>query len=118
VAIQTVHLPGLEFGGTSFGGTDVDETASSWWIDPLVGMRVSADLTERVGIVVAGNVGGFDIGSASQFSWEALAFLDWRFGESTSFLLGYRGLGIDRQKGKAQADIIMHGPLLGLLFRF
>jgi hypothetical protein len=118
VAIQTVHLPGLEFGGTTFGGTDVDETASSWWIDPLVGMRVSADLSERVGIVVAGNVGGFGIGSASQFSWEALAFLDWRFGESTSFLLGYRGLGVDRRSGNAPADIILHGPLLGLLFRF
>ena len=101
-----------------FGGTDVHESASSWWIDPLVGIRVSADLTERVGIVVAGNVGGFDIGSASKLSWEGLAFLDWRFGESTSFLLGYRGLGLDRQKGKAQADIILHGPLLGLLFRF
>jgi hypothetical protein len=117
-AIGTVRLPGLEFGGTSFGGADVDESVSSWWIDPLVGLRVRADLTERIGVVVAGNVGGFDVGSASKFSWEALAFLDWRFGESTSFLLGYRGLGLDRQKGKAQADILLHGPLLGLLFRF
>jgi hypothetical protein len=118
VALPTVRLPGLEFGGATFGGTDVDESASAWWIDPLLGLRVSADLTERFGIVVAGNVGGFDIGSASKFSWEALAFLDWRFGESTSFVLGYRGLGFDREKGKAQADIILHGPLLGLIFRF
>ena len=118
VALPTVNLPGLQFGGTTFGGTDVDESASAWWIDPLIGMRVSADLTDRFGIVVAGNVGGFDLGSASKFSWEALAFLDWRFGETTSFILGYRGLGLDRQKGKAEADIIMHGPLLGLIFRF
>lgn len=118
VAFPTVRLPGLEFGGATFGGTDVDETASSWWIDPLIGMRVGADLTDRIAIVVAGNVGGFDIGSASKFSWEALAFLDWRFGKTTSFVLGYRGLGIDRQKGNAQADIIMHGPLLGFVFRY
>jgi hypothetical protein len=118
VAIPRVHLPGLEFGGATFGGTDVDETSSAWWIDPLVGMRVSAGLTERIGIAVAGNVGGFDIGSASKFSWEALAFLDWRFGETTSFVLGYRAVGLDRQKGEARADVILHGPLLGLLFRY
>jgi hypothetical protein len=118
VAIRRVDLPGLEFGGTSFGGTDIDERASVWWIDPLIGMRVRADLAERIALVVAGNVGGFDVGSASKLSWEALALLDWRFGETTSFLLGYRGLGLDRGKGKAQADVILHGPLLGFLFRF
>ena len=118
VALRTVHLPGVEFGGTTFGGTDVDQTSSSWWIDPLIGLRVGADLSERVSIVVAGNVGGFDIGSASKFSWEALAFLDWRFGETTSLALGYRALGLDRKKSRAEADITMHGPLLGLIFRF
>jgi hypothetical protein len=118
LAIPTVRLPGLEFGGTTFGGTDIDETASNWWIDPLIGIRVGAGLTEHVGIVVAANVGGFDIGSASTFSWETLAYLDWRFGETTSLALGYRALGLDRRKGDAQADLIMHGPLLGLIFRF
>jgi hypothetical protein len=118
VALPTVHLPGLELGGTTFGGTDVDESASSWWIDPLVGMRVSADLCDRLGIVVAGNVGGFDVGSASKFAWEALALLDWRFGETTSFFLGYRGLGLDRRKSEVEADVIMHGPVLGLIFRY
>src|SRR5688572_2295982 len=44
--------------------------------------------------------------------------LDWRFGESTSFLLGCRALGLDRLKGVAQADIILHGPVLGFIRRF
>lgn len=117
-AIRTVHLPGLEFGGATFGGTDVDASSSSWWIDPLVGLRVAADLTERLGAAVAGNVGGFDVGSASKLSWEALAILDWRFGEATSFVLGYRAIGVDRPKSRAQADVIAHGPLVGVLFRF
>ena len=117
-ALPTVRLPGLEFGGTTFGGTDVDESVSTWWIDPVIGARIVADLTERFSLVVAGNVGGFGIGSASQFSWEALALLDWRFGDTTSFALGYRGVGFDRPDGDAQADIVLHGPLLGLIFRF
>jgi hypothetical protein len=117
-ALPTVHLPRVDFGGTTYGGTDIDQTASSWWIDPLIGLRVGADLTDRVAVIVAGNVGGFDVGSASQFSWEALAYLDWRFGETTSLAVGYRGLGLDRRKGAAQADILLHGPLIGLVFRF
>lgn len=117
-AIGTVRLPGLEFGGTRFGGTDVDEEASTWWLDPLVGLRVGADLSDRVSFVVAGNVGGFDLGSASKFSWEALAYLDWRFGETTSAVLGYRGLGVDRRRGDTQADITLHGPVVGVLFRY
>ena len=118
VALPTVRLPDVEFGGTPFGGTDLHQEASSWWIDPVVGLRLGADLSDRVGLVVAGNVGGFDIGSASKFTWEALVWLDWRFGETTSLALGYRALGLDHRKGKAQADITLHGPLLGLVFRF
>jgi hypothetical protein len=118
VAFRTVRLPGLEFGPAAFGGADIDESTSSWWVDPVIGLRVGADVTDRVGVVVAANVGGFDIGSASKLSWEALAVLDWRFGKTTSFILGYRGLGLDRRKGKAQADVILHGPLLGLIFRY
>jgi hypothetical protein len=117
-AIGTVRLPGVEFGGTTFGGTDLHQEASVWWIDPLVGLRVGADLSDRISVVVAGNVGGFDIGSASKLSWEALAYVDWRFGDTTSAFLGYRGLGVDRGKGALGADVVLHGPLVGTLFRF
>jgi hypothetical protein len=118
VALPMVRLPDVEFGGITFGGADFHETARSWWIDPVVGLRLGADLTDRVSLVVAGNVGGFDIGSASKFSWEALAWLDWRFGESTSLALGYRAINVDHRKGDAQADLTLHGPLLGLVYRF
>jgi hypothetical protein len=118
IALPTVHLPDVDFRGATFGGADVDASQSSWWIDPLIGLRVGADLTGSVAVVVAGNVGGFDIGSASKLSWEALAFLDWRFGESTSLALGYRALSLDREKGRATVDMILHGPLLGVIFHF
>jgi hypothetical protein len=114
VALPRVHLPDVDFQGLTFAGADVDTSETSWWIDPLVGLRVGADLCDRFGVVVAGNVGGFGIGSASKFSWEALAFVDWRFGESTSLAVGYRGLGLDRP----QADLVLHGPLVGVIFRF
>ena len=69
-------------------------------------------------LTLAGNVGGFDIGSASQFSWEAIAFLTLRLSDRTSLAAGYRGIGIDREKSDVAVDIVMHGPLLGLVFAF
>jgi hypothetical protein len=118
VALPTVRLADVRFGGTTFGGTDLHEEASTWWIDPLVGLRAYADLSERLSVTLAGNIGGFDIGSASQFSWEALAFLSLRVGESTSIAVGYRGLGINRGKSDVAVDIVLHGPLLGLVYAF
>ena len=118
VALPTVRLPDVRFRGATFGGTDIHEEESTWWIDPLIGLRARADLSERVSLVLAGNVGGFDIGSASQFSWEGIAFLTLRLSDRTSLAAGYRGIGIVREKSDVAVDIVMHGPLLGLVFSF
>jgi opacity protein-like surface antigen len=91
---------------------------SSWWIDPVVGLRVGGDLTENLSLTVTGNVGGFDIGSASKFSWEVLALLGYRLGEHWSVTAGYRGLGVERQKGDTSVNLILHGPQVGLYYRF
>ena len=40
------------------GGTDVHVEESTWWIDPVVGVRFGADLTDTVSVVLAGNVDG------------------------------------------------------------
>ena len=34
-------------------------------------MRILADVTDRFELSVLGDIGGFGIGSASQFTWEA-----------------------------------------------
>jgi hypothetical protein len=118
IALPTVRLPDVQFGGSTFGGTNIHEEESTWWIDPLIGLRARADLTESVSLTLAGNIGGFDIGSASQFSWEAIAFLTLRLSDRTSLAAGYRGIGINRGKSDVSVDIVMHGPLIGLLFAF
>ena len=118
VAIPRVNLPDVSFPGTTFGGTDLHVDVSSWWIDPVVGLRVGADLTENLSLTVTGNVGGFDIGSASKFSWEVLALLGYRLGGHWSVTAGYRGLGIEREKGDTSVNLILHGPQVGLYYRF
>lgn len=118
VALPTVRLRSVEFPGATFGGTDVHESDGSWWIDPIVGVRTTIGVCDRVAVTLSGNIGGFGIGSASKFSWEALAFLNWHFGERWSFAVGYRGIGVDRSGGSTSTDIVIHGPLLGFIRAF
>lgn len=118
VAYPKLHLPDATIPGITFGGRDIDEDVSNWWIDPIVGIRLGGDLCGPLGLVLNGNVGGFGVGSASQWSWEAIALLTWRLGEHWSAAAGYRGLGVDRRNGELEIDAIMHGPILGIVYRF
>jgi opacity protein-like surface antigen len=118
VAIPSVQLPDVEFPGLSFGGTHIQETARTWWFDPVIGLRIGADLTEKIGLTVGGNVGGFGIGSASQFTWEAFLSLDYAITEQTSLGAGYRAIGLNRDNQDVQSDTVLKGPLIGLRHRF
>jgi hypothetical protein len=117
-AYPRLMLGDVTVSGVTFGGNEVRGSESTWWVDPLVGIRLGADLCGSLGLVLNGNVGGFGIGSASQWSWEALAFLTWRLGEHWTAAAGYRGLAIDRRNGDIEGDLIMHGPALGIIYSF
>ncbi len=118
IALPRVDLPGLQFSGATFGGTDIDADETDWWIDPIVGARLGADVSEKLSLVLAGNVGGFGIGSASKFSWETLFFARYRLGEHWGLAAGYRALGYEHDSGDLVLDLIQHGPVLGATYSF
>jgi hypothetical protein len=99
-------------GGTLQKGASVD------WVDPFVGGRVRAQLSDDVFLTVRGDVGGFGIGSASELTWQAEAVIRVLLSDRTSLVAGYRVLDIDIDRSKIQYDVQMHGPMLGLLFKF
>jgi len=74
IALPRVDLPGLQFPGATYGGTDIDADETVWWIDHIVGARLVGNAADKVSLVLSGNIGGFGIGSASKFSWESLLF--------------------------------------------
>ncbi len=92
------------------------------WIDPLVGLRVRADLTDRLALMVIGDFGGFGIGSASNSTWQLQGFFGWRVSDRWRLHAGYRALDIRRVNGsgtaKTTTDMQMRGPLLGLSYTF
>lgn len=92
------------------------------WVDPIVGMRWTNQLSDSWDIRLRGDIGGFGI--ASDFTWSASASALYSFSDRFVLELAYRALDVDFDNGKASDqgffayDTTTHGPLLGLLIRF
>ncbi len=101
--------------GHQFGGS-----GSKQWIDPFVGLRARLNLTKDLLLVLRGDVGGFDVGS--RISWNGQVALGYYISRVVSVWLGYRALYVDYQSGsglnKFAYDMTMHGPQIGVGFRF
>jgi len=97
---------------------DVSDNKS--WVEPLVGARTIWDVSERWTVTLAGDIGGFGMGS--DFAWDAFGLIGYRFGlfgeDNARVLAGYRALSQDYTDGngrdKFKWDITMYGPILGL----
>ena len=85
-----------------------------FWVDLVGTARVRAQLTEKIMLVVAGDFGGFDIGSSSHRTWSLQGYGLYRLGEHWDLAAGWRTLDIDR----GSVDLKMEGPLLGATYRF
>lgn len=118
VAFPRFQLPDAEVSGVTFGGADIEVSESSWWIDPIVGVRTLVTPCERLGLSLAGNVGGFDIGSASKLAWEASAIAFFALTDRVRLAAGYRAQGLERERSDLELDLIIHGPIVGLVIGF
>ena len=104
----------LTFAGTVLPTSIV--SGSETWVDPIVGARYRRQLGEKFFVQAGGDIGGF--GANSRFTWSALALLGYNLGANTSVGLGYRALGTDYHRAGFKYDMIAHGPILGIEFRF
>ena len=108
--------------GVGYDGPDLQRQsdASKTWVDPLVGVQVTAPLAQRWWLGLHGDVGGFGVGS--DLAWQAWANVGFRASDSVSVVLGYRAIDIDFQEGSGtdlfRYDVLTAGPQLGVAFRF
>lgn len=90
------------------------------WIDPLIGVRWLWDFADKWKLVARGDIGGFGVGS--DFAWQGVMMVDWQPFKYVSFLGGYRALYQDYEEGSGpnlfRYDATIHGPLLGVNFRW
>lgn len=94
--------------------------ASQDWLDPLIGFRWIWGLADKWSLVARGDVGGFGIGS--DLALQGIALVDWQPFRYVSFLAGYRAIYQDYEDGSGadlfRYDATMHGPVLGINFRW
>jgi opacity protein-like surface antigen len=86
------------------------------WIDPIVGVRLQAELGHSFFFRTLADVGGFGI--SSDFTWQAMAGFGYHFNDNCSALLTYRAIGTDYTNGGFTYDVTAHGPVIGLEYRF
>jgi len=92
------------------------------WVEPWIGMRFRLGLSDRLRLESRFDFGGFGVGSASKLTWNAIVGIDYRIKENMSLKLGYRIYDIDYSNGsgfnKFGFDAKIHGPTIGVAFRF
>jgi opacity protein-like surface antigen len=86
------------------------------WVDPMVGLRLIHEFSERWYAILRAEIGGFGVGS--ELTWQALAGVGYRIGQNTSVFLGYRHLDVDYDETAFVYDAAISGVLLGLQFEF
>jgi len=97
---------------------EIDERED--WVTPIVGALVMADLSDRLLLILRGDIGG--LGTGSNRMWNAAAFLGYEVWPNRTFLMGYRILDVDFAEGEGpnrfEYDVVSHGPLFGFAFQF
>jgi len=93
------------------------------WIYPLIGMRWGWHFADRWKLLLNGDVGGFDLGG-TRLAWQAGGIIDWQPFKHVSFIGGYRAIYQDYEEGSKGSknyynfDATMHGPVIGVNFRW
>lgn len=86
------------------------------WVDPVIGLRGRTDIGEKTYLTGWVYGGGFGVGSEEMF--DIFGGLGYQFTPTTSGVIGYRWLSVDRVDGAFVFDMVQQGPMFGLVFRF
>lgn len=96
---------------------DKDSTGQSWW-DPVLGLGLHFPVTARVGFLILATGGGFGIGDASDYIWDAELAALFRLSRRFEIAAGYRQFKYDRTDGSGDEEIrqtvTVSGPFIGL----
>lgn len=98
------------------GPGPVGAVVSDNWVDPVIGLRYRAEFRSDWYATLFADVGGF--GTGSEFTWQGVALVGYRFTDNFSIEGGYRVLQSDRIEANGEIDITMSGPLIGARWRF
>jgi hypothetical protein len=90
--------------------------SKSTTVSPILGMRGHIDIADGFGVSGYFDVGGFGLGA--NFTWQALATIDYEMWDNAYLRAGYRHLGISYDDNGSSTTMNMSGPIVGVTFRF
>jgi len=102
---------------------DQNSDQNEKWLDLIVGARIIAQFTENLLFTARTDVGGFDFGFSSKFTWNIIANIGYDTGwHGFTPYVGWRTMYVDYQDGSGdnffKYNVWMNGIQAGLGFRF
>lgn len=98
------------------GSVSATHQESFGWVDPVIGARAFFNLTDKLSVQGQFDIGGF--GAGSDFTWSALATVNYIFTDTLSVSAGYKVLDVDYSDDGYVFDSRLSGPVMGLTYRF
>lgn len=96
--------------------TSVRRWHDNWeWVDPVIGVAWSVELTRNLSLGTVADIGGFDIGNASSLTWSINPRLNYRAWDHLNLFLGWKHLSEDHDN---HLDIDLSGPEAGIGYAF
>jgi hypothetical protein len=86
------------------------------WVDPVIGVKGGADISDNVYLKGWAMVGGF--GAGSDFMWDVFGGAGYDFNNWLSAFVGFRAGGANYKNDSFKWDITMYGPIIGLGVQF
>ncbi len=97
-------------------GAGVDADIKKDYFEPLIGIRGSKKINDRMSLVGNGNIGGFGVGS--ELTLDVYGGLQYAFSERWVGNLGFRYISIDYSASNGDIDMDMYGPVFGMTMKF
>lgn len=99
-----------------------DLSSREEWFEPLIGARMSWQFPNGYRVGVIGDASGFGVGESSTITWNAAVSASKRVSENVAITIAYRALYTDFSSGSGADEFalegIMHGPYIGLSYKF
>lgn len=92
---------------------DIDEDRD--WFDPVVGVHFGAGLLDNLSLSTVADIGGFNLGSASNLTWSVNPRLNYRAFDHLDLFVGWKHLHVDHD---GDLEFSLSGPQVGLGYSF
>ena len=91
---------------------DRERSDSQTWADPIIGLFFRCPINRPLFLFFEGDIGGFNISSSSDFTWQVNGGLEWDIGRWVYLRATYRHFQSDFEHNSSDFRLRMSGPQL------